>query len=294
MIDRGMIDAFASELIARLGEGRGLDLPIAPDARITADGYPAAIEDSLIGRATGLGDVRILATDADSNQIGLFALVERGEQASVCGLRLRVADGRAVEVETVAGPPRFPSTGGVDAREAEPPRAAFARPPATPGDREAMRHAASLYYAAVVREEPGIAPLDPAGARTEVGTRITDNPAFAFDFYAAIDGGELPNFGEWSARDQFLRGLWNADGVTDERYPVVDRARGIVLACTSYRPWHKRFETDVAGVGRVGPRVTGRRVALNMMEMFRIEAGTILEMESVWTIEPAEFASPWA
>lgn len=87
--------------------------------------------------------------------------------------------------------------------------------------------------------------------------------------------------------------MWNADGVTDERYPVVDRARGLVLACTTYRPWHKRSESYLKGVGTVMPLVANRKVALCMMEMFKIERGVIGEMESVWSIEDASFSSPW-
>src|SRR5690606_10245030 len=107
---------------------------------------------------------------------------------------------------------------------------------------------------------------------------ITANPAFHFAFYTGLDGQPLPNFGEWTAREQFRRGLWNADGVLHERYPIVATQTGVVFAFTTYCPWHKRCEVEVAGVGDVGPIGAPRRVPFKLTEANKIEHRAIEEM----------------
>jgi hypothetical protein len=295
--DRAALLATLDGFLDALARRRPHDAALAPEVRMTEDNHPIPSGAGLWGAATRIDEYRIVAADTDTGQVGFVGLIWRGDEASICGIRLRTrSDGLIDEVEIIRGPGRFPGASGVDARSLGPVRPVFAGEiaPAQRMDRAALAAAAAGYYAAVNQSQPDLAPLDPAGVRIEVGTQITSNPAFHFEFYAAADGGAaLPNFGEWSAREQFQRGLWNADGVTDERYPLVDRTTGLVFAFTAYRPWHKRFETEVEGVGVVGPRIGGRRVALNMLEAFKIEAGTIREMESVWTIEPAEFRSVW-
>jgi hypothetical protein len=293
--DRAQLKRFVAEWLDLLNAGKGLQLPIAADARITQNGRAVRWPDAELARSTKIGDYRIVAVDETTDQFGFIGQVWRGDEVSVCGMRIGLTDGQGSEIETIAGPSRFPSTGGVEARDLTHARLPFATgvPEADRRARADLAFKASLYYAAVVRERPEIVPFDPAGARVEAGTQITANPAFRFDFYRSADGRDLPNFGEWTAQEQFLRGLWNADGVADERYPVVDRELGVVLACTAYRPWHKRFETEVRGVGRVVPLVANRRVTLCMMEMFKIERDVIGDMESVWSIEDAGFTSPW-
>jgi hypothetical protein len=293
--DRAQLKHFVAEWLELLNAGKGMQLPIAVDARITENGQLVRWPDAELMRSTKIGDYRIVAVDETAGQFGFIGQVWRGNEVSVCGMRIGVTDGQGSEIETIVGPSRFPSTGGVEARALTHARASFVTgvPEADRRARADLAFNASLYYAAVVREQPEIVPFDPDGARVEAGTQITANPAFHFDFYGSTDGGDLPNFGEWTAQEQFLRGLWNADGVSDGRYPVVDRDLGVVLACTTYRPWHKRFETEVHGVGRVVPLVANRRVALCMMEMFKIERDVIGDMESVWSIADASFTSPW-
>lgn len=269
----------------------------SPRARIVENNAPVVVGEGLWKDATAIGGYRIAAADAETAQAGFIGLIWRGEEASICGIRLAFRDGLIDEVEIIRGPGRFPGAKGVDARTLGAARPCFAATIAA-GDRMSRADligTAAGYYAAVNRSEPDLARLDPSGARIEAGTQITGNPDFAFEFYEREDGGALPNFGLWSAREQFRRGLWNADGVTDERYPLADRATGVVFAFTVYRPWHKRGWTDVDGVGRVTPlKRETRRVGLNMLEAFKIENGVIMEMESVWTIEPASFQSIWA
>lgn len=281
-------------LDALLGDLSGIapdpDL-FAPSTRIIESNRLSARGQGLWASASAIGDYRIVAADEAQQTGGFMGLIWRGDIASIVGIGLAFRNGRISDVEIIVGPERFPGATGVDARALGPVRSCFAQ--ALPLDDRLSRDdyvmIATGYYDAVNRSDPGLARLAPDGARIEVGTQITSNPGFHFEFYKGFDGQDLPNFGEWTAREQFRRGLWNSDGVTDERYPIVDNMTGVVFAFTTYRPWHKRFETQVADVGRVGPIAQGRRVALNMLEAFKIEKAEISAMESVWEINDAAY-----
>jgi len=284
----GVLDTLLDELTGQPGD----PALFWPDARIVESNKPSARGEGLWANASRIGGYRIVAADEARQTAGFMGLVWRGEVASMVGLSIALRGDRIGSAEIIVAPERFPGEAGVDARTLETVRPCFAQP-LTASDRLSRGHleqTAQGYYAAVNQSNPDLAKLAPDGVRIEAGTQITANPAFHFAFYTGLDGQLLPNFGEWTAREQFRRGLWNADGVLHERYPIVDMQTGVVFAFTTYCPWHKRFEVEVAGVGRVGPVVAGRRVALNMLEAFKIEHGAIAEMESVWEIEDAPFS----
>lgn len=288
----GLLEAFLDGLA-----GHGASPRYAPDVKVTENNRTISPGEGLWREATKIGPYQILAADEETSQAGFVGQIWRGEDVSICGIRIACHDDRISAVEIIRGPDRFPGAKGVDARTLTQARPCYGMivPDHARMARADLMATAAGYYAAVNEGKPDLAALDPAGVRIEAGTQITGNPDFAFEFYAAQDGADLPNFGLWSARDQFQRGLWNADGVTDLRIDLVDRTAGIVFAFATYRPWHKRGWVDVEGVGRVGPiGDPERRVALNMLEAFKIEDGSIKEMESVWSIEPADYRSVWA
>jgi len=270
--------------------------PLADAARITENDRELTAGETALSGATRLGQYRIAAHDESSGQSALCGQMWFGDVAAVCGVRIRCDGGRISEVEIIRSPSRFPGSTGVEASELGAVRPPFGRivPLERRLSRERLVAIAGGYYEAVNLERPELARLEPNGARIEAGTQITGNPAFRFDFYQGLDGQALPNFGEWTAREQFERGLWNADLVPEVRFPVVEPRYGLVFAFMTYCPWGKRAEVDVVGVGRVGPAGDpARRVALNAMEVFRIDHDRIEEMESVWSIEPGGYRNSW-
>ncbi|GEM_PF-3323113 len=282
-----------------IGELLGQDAPVrlAGDARVTRNCVDLSPDDDWLPGLTRIGDYRITALDDADGSACYAGQLWFGGEAAICAIRVKARDGLMSECEIIRGPPRFPGETGVDARTLTSPRPAFSQE--VPPDRRLARHElialAKGYYDAVNREQPSLAPLDPNGARIEQGTQITGNPAFRFEFYEGLDGQELPNFGCWTAREQFERGLWNADTVPQVRFASVEPRTGVVCAFMTYRPWGKRPWVELEGAGRVGPIGGGeRRVGLNAMEVFKIDHGAILEMESVWSMEDGRFLNPWS
>ena len=294
-----MIDNPNNIVIGRLiGELTGTDGPILPsaEARVTRNAVPVATGDALLPGLTGIGEYRIDVHD-DATDMAMFAgQLWFGEEAAICAIRIALRDGVVTECEIIRGPPRFPGETGVDARNLGKVRPAFAEevPPERRLSRRDIVAIAEKYYMSVELSQPGLAPLERAGARIEQGTQITGNPDFRFEFYRGLDGQDLPNFGEWSAQEQFVRGMWNADRALDVRFAVVEPRLGVACAYMTYRPWGKRFEVEIEGAGRVGPiDDSGRKVSLNAMEVFKVDHGQILEMETVWSMEAEDFRNPW-
>jgi len=245
---------------------------------------------------TDIGDYRIVVRDETRSTVCFAGQLWFGDEAAICAVRLKIADDAIAECEIIRGPARFPGVTGVDPATLGAARPAFLEsvPAETRLSREAIADIACGYYDAVNQARPELAALHPAGDRIEQGTCITRNPDFRFEFYVGLDGQDLPNFGLWSARDQFMRRMWDADRVFDVRFPCVDPRLGLACGFMTYRPWGKRGEVEIEGVGRVGPLGDpARRVSLNAMEVFKVDEGAILAMETVWSIEDAGFRSTW-
>lgn len=270
---------------------------ISAGDRVTRNGRPVETGEVPLPGLTAIGDYRIFVRDEETGNACFAGQLWFGDEAAICAIRVKAAAGTIRECEIIRGPPRFPGVTGVDAATLGAVRPAMLAE--VPPDRRISRNSiAGLsrgYYDAVNRAQPELAPLHPDGDRIEQGTRITNNPAFWFEFYAGLDGQALPNFGLWSAREQFARGMWNADRVLDIRFPCIEPRKGLACGFMTYRPWGKRAEVAIKGAGRVGPiGDPGRRVSLNAMEVFKVDQGQILEMETVWSIEDAEFRNSWA
>jgi len=90
-----------------------------------------------------------------------------------------------------------------------------------------------------------------------------------------------------SCRDQFNTHIWDTDRVTDRRYPVVDEERGIVIAFGMYHQYIKGPCANVVDYGTVCPPTTAEPYTLAMAEAFKVRAGKIEEVESIFTPLPA-------
>jgi hypothetical protein len=267
----------------------------AASARLTENGAVVHAGGGLWSTADRIGDYRLLLADVDSQQAAFVGVIHRGKAASLVSIRvLRKPDG-IKQVETIVGPDRFPGSLGRDPHSLEGFRTSFDTllPRAQRRSPAELRAIAASYYAGVNGAEPQTVPFTTTGNRVEVGTQITGNPQFRFEFYAQREGQSLPNFAAWSPGEQFQRGLWNSDTVTHVRPALIDAARGLVLAYAVYNPWGKRECTSVRDVGEVCPAQRGTRLSLHMMELFKIIDGRIDDMESVWTVQPPGGTMGW-
>jgi hypothetical protein len=291
------MDAYLKALVANDSS----TLPLSPNLKATENAQPSDLKSGLWSTATKIGSYAFTLSEKDTGQHGFCGLIWRGNDASIVSIRIKInSNGEIVESEIIVGIDRFPGATATDPKSLTTWREDFAMviPEGKRQTREELKDIAASYYDGVTNNTPEKVPLSHTGNRVENGTRITNISTFSLidGFYEPEDPNvTLPNFAEWSAKEQFDRGLWNSDTVTGERFPLIDVERGVVMAYALYQPWTKATGATVKGVGKIkrlgGPERT--MVSLCMMELFKIKEGQIYDMESVWFVGPLPMSSGW-
>ena len=290
------IRAFLDALVANDSS----TLPLSKNLKATENAQPSDLKSGLWTKATKIGSYKITLSDSKTGQHGFAGVIWRGDDASLVSIRLKITNGEIEESEIIVGIDRFPGKQGTDPKTLTTWREDFDLKVTKEQrhSREELRAIAASYYDGVTNNTPEKVPLSHKGNRVENGTQITNNPAFSLvdGFYEPWDPNvPVPNFGEWSPKEQFDRGLWSSDSVSGMRYPLIDEERGLVMAYAIYEPWTKAHVTDVKGVGKI-KRLGGDdriKVSLCMMELFKIKNGEIWDMESVWFVGPLPMSSGW-
>lgn len=294
MTSAPILDKVLSALIAH----DATSLPFASFYKATLNGKADNFKSGLWSSATKIGSYHFTLSDEDTNQHGFIGLIWRGEEASICGIRVGLnARNEITEMEIIQGRDTFPGPNPTDPRTLTSWRSSFSMPPPSIESRQRLADIALSYYEAVTRSDPSLVPMADEGSRVEMGNQINNlDPAkskynLTDGFYKPVsDDVKLPNFALWSAKEQFERGLWNADTVDNARAPIVDRKRGLVLAFSVYQPYRKSWICHAKGIGDFVPinYTEGEKrsyISLNMIELFEIKNGLIGDMESTWYME---------
>lgn len=276
-------------------------LPLSKNLKATENAQPSDLKSGIWTKATKIGSYKFTLSDAKTGQHGFAGVIWRGKDASLVSIRIKInGNGEIEESEIIVGIDRFPGEQGMNPKKLTTWREDFGTiiPKEKRHSREELQAMAASYYDGVTNNTPEKVPLSHKGNRIENGTQITNNPDFSLvdGFYEPWDPSvPIPNFGEWTPKEQFDRGLWSSDTVSGERYPLIDEEKGLVMAYAIYEPWTKAHVTDVKGVGKI-KRLGGDdrvKVSLCMMELFKIKEGEIWDMESVWFVGPLPMKSGW-
>ena len=90
-------------------------------------------------------------------------------------------------------------------------------------------------------------------------------------------------------------GAFNADVISARRFPVVDEELGVTFAFTFYQSMskapcsHSKRYADICPAAGPGKG----RFTLVMVEVFKIDGGRIMAMESVWALQEPVWRSVW-
>lgn len=280
------IEAYLKALVANDSS----TLLVAPNLKATEGAKPSDLKSGLWSKATKIGSYAFTVSDKETRQQGFVGLIWRGEDASIVAIRIKINLNEEIEEsEIIVGLDRFPGETSTDPKTLTKFREEFTAiiPKDRRMSRQEIRDVAASYYDGFNNFDPAKVHLTDTGNRVENGTQCTNTSKFlmADGFYETEDPNlKLPNFAEWSAKEQFNRGLYTADTVVVDRYPLIDTETGVAMTYGLYYPWTKATAIDVKGVGKIrpvgGPDNMG--AVLCMMEMFRIKDGQIFDIESVW------------
>jgi hypothetical protein len=277
-------------------------LPLAHDVRFTENTAEIDLGEGLWATITGLKPYRHLIPDPQSQQIGFFAAVAEGDAGDLLAGRLKIAEGKITEIETIVV---RPSTMGAflstDQAEIQ---AGFKEmvPQAQRKPRAELIRIANSYFDGLVQGTGEIVPFAENCRRFENGMQTAgERPPPAPN---AVTGPSMPpmratNGKEFKmptdAKAQFnTRFFTYITRIAPRRFEVVDEGCGVVLAFAMFHHRGDVREVDVPGVGTV-PMIAAalRPFSVIIAEAFAIRDGLIHEIEAFMTSLPYGSKTGW-
>ena len=226
--DRACLGDTAETYLAAMLTHDPTKLPLAKNARYTENGVELPLPDGLWRTLQSVGKYRLIVADPRESTVGFFAkAIENGSPVLVA-TRLRLANHRITEIESIASRLSAAVGGGPSglAREdqlGESPRAQFVTPlPANPRhSREQLAQIVNSYFTGIENNTGDKPPAFAADClRLENGTQTTGRPVAA-----GAEPGPL-NFG---CAEAFQLGYYHEDTrLRNRRVLAIDEERGLI------------------------------------------------------------------
>jgi hypothetical protein len=282
--DRHCLYSFLDQYLGALKAKDPSRLPLAKGFRYSENNVMMQIGDGVWGTITGLGDYNLRMADTTTGEVGFYGIVQETTATSVFALRLKVADNRISEAETLirrsepGGP--FPSKPVM----VDKPILNEIVPPEARRPRERMIAIVDGYFSTLQLNDGVLfTEFDDNCNRIENGLQTTHNP----DLVKTIPVANL------GCAQQFKLGNYRYDDrVRDRRFFLVDEERGLVMAA-GFIDHAGRLEnfTLTDGTPIKSPMRTPSTLCL--LELFKIRDGKIQQIEAVFIGVPYNMRSPW-
>jgi hypothetical protein len=292
--DGGQLQAALDGVLDAIGSR---DVPRPRDAVYTENGQRLPVGEGLWATADRVGPYCHAFLDEESGEAACFATLTEGRSRSIMALRIKLADDRVAEMETlVARPPLFGGASAfgdgpaaLDASAIDP--AWFEEIPSSERMARAdLRRIADLYFAGLeANDGRGEYPFADDCVRIENGFRTTGVPP-------SPTAGKTPYFEAFrarSAREQFETGYFRfVDRIRDRRFPVIDPSRGLVFSFAFFDHSGTVREYALADGTAITAHVD-RPFSWMIAEAFRVERGLITRIEALMTDCPYGMRPDW-
>jgi hypothetical protein len=257
----------------------------AERVRNTENNVALMVGDGLWGTIVGVGDYQLKFADTACGQIGYFGVVEEPHESSAFALRLKATpDGRIAEAEALVVRQSDSGIKFLNQRFWEKPILNSMVKAKSRTPRERMLSLADGYFDTLQLNDGTIfTRFHPDCNRVENGVQTTNNEDFSYIVPVAAMGCE----------DQFRMGNYRYDDrLRARRFPLVDEERGLVLAA-GFIDHSGRLEEYELTDGRKVKSPVRRPHSFYFMELFKIEAGMIRQIEANFITVPYNMPSPW-
>jgi hypothetical protein len=252
----------------------------AKTVRYTENSVSMMIGDGVWGTVTARDAHPQHEADATTGNVTWFGSVEEHGQPSYYAMRLKVEDGKTSEVEVVLRRRGMdPGPFGDPSHYTHDPEFSAVLPPAQRSSRKALVALADGYFSTLQLNDGTIrTKFAPDCERQENGIMTTD-----VAFVTAVKGCE----------PQFKLGIFHYDKrVRGRRYFLVDEERGVVVS-TGYIDHAAEFDTYRSTDGKTQHSPFKSPNSLQFMEMFKIRAGRIYRVESLFESVPYNMTAQW-
>jgi hypothetical protein len=255
----------------------------AAGARTSENNVMLAPGDGLWGTIDRLGEYRLLFADTQAGEVGYFGTVIEPVEESALTLRLKIDGAGAIaEAETLVV---RQSDSGI---KFENPRywdkPTLNADAAAPVNREEMVRLSNGYFDTLQLNDGTIhTRFHPDCDRVENGVQTTNNPEF----------GKIVPVSELGCEAQFRMGNYRYDDeLRARRYPLVDEARGLVLAY-GFIDHSGRLDRYQLTDGRWVSSPVRRPHSFYIAELFKIDHGMICQIEANFITVPYRMPCPW-
>jgi len=281
------IDGYMDALVQR----QPARLPLTPSAKFTENGQRLEVGDGVWRTVTGRGRYALRITDVEARQAVFMGTIREADVPTVFVARLKVAGEHISEIETLVIRNQMAAE-SLDTIGA--PRAIWTQPvpAAERATRAELVRVGNMYFSGIERNDGrGEYPIADSCARLENGAVTAGDPATVLQ-----PGQSAPsNRPRLGCRAQFETGMfYYVTRIRDRRFVAVDPERGLAFAFA--------FFDNGAGEARNGSLRDGTKVVSGpaipwtwqIAEVFRIEKGLIVAVESVLHPVPYGMGSGWS
>jgi hypothetical protein len=290
------LDALAHSYLAALAAHDPARLPTTADVRFTENTIALPLGQGLWTTFSGLKHYLHLIPDPDSGQVGLYAAIEENGTGALLAARLRLRGARVSELETIVV--RASDMGTFLKTDATDVRPGFKEvvPPAKRASRQELIRTANLYFEGLEQRTGEIVPFSDQCVRFENGTQTAGAP---LPGTAPRPPLKLPDGRTFSMPTGCKAGFDTRmfsyiSRIDHRRYPVVDRARGVVMSFVTFQHEGNVKSANVPGVGEVPMFASALHpFAVVIAETFEIKDGKIREIEADMTKLPYGSGTGW-
>jgi hypothetical protein len=269
----GLTDRYLDAMVARAPQ----TLPWAPVNRYSENNVPMMVGDGVWATITSHSSTPLRASDPKSGQVVWMGEIAEHGQPGFLALRLKVEGRKIAEAEAVirrkGGPPQYgdPETYAHDPAFASSARASKRQDP------KALVRVVDGYFDAVQGAKGAKASFAPGCARQDNGVATSSG--------ASADGGV-----EGCAAQIRARVFKPIETVRARRYPIVDTARGVVIAAGF-------FDLPAAAPnpepGKGLAWAADYPYSIGFISAFRIKDGGVWRVDTISNAQPYLMPSPW-
>jgi uncharacterized membrane protein YidH (DUF202 family) len=265
----GLTDTYLAAMVAH-DPARA---PVAATARFTENTRVTKLgEGSAWTNITGMQGYKLYVADPAAAQVALYTVMDGKERPAILTLRLKVADRRITEIESVYVGIGQTGLGSLDNLKTVAPVWNEVLPPAKRRTREEMIAITDRYFATLEDGHKDYIPFTDDCLRVENGVITAGN-------------SRGQGIGAMGCKDNLNQPIWAyITHVQPRRYLAVDVERGLVSGMFMFR--HAGTESSyIDSTGKTVPFSAAmlKKQAVVIAELFKIEDGKIRRIEAVMT-----------
>ncbi|MEY2942087.1 MAG: hypothetical protein RLY97_101 [Pseudomonadota bacterium] len=282
-MDRPQLYAVLDSYLAALSRRDATAVRWADGCQTSENNVMLDVGDGLWGTIDRLGDYQLRFADSQTGEVGYFGVCHEHTEESAFTLRLKVnAAGEVAEAETIVVRQSDSGIKFLNPRYWDKPILNANVAQTTP--RADMIALADGYFSTLQQNDGTLhTRFHPDCDRVENGVQTTHNPEFAYIVPVAALGCD----------DQFRMGNYRYDDrLRGRRFPLVDEARGLVLAFGFIDHCGRLAEYQLTD-GRTVQSPIRYPHSFYLAELFKIEDGMIRQIEANFITVPYHMKSPW-